>query len=186
MLQLHLSDQQFHCLLRCYLYERFDGNPIKLQHTQDFFLNTLYMLHDNMEFSHLTHWGPATHICFSKLTIIGSDNGLSPGRRQVITWTNDGILLIGPLGTNFSEILSKIHTVSFKKMHLKTSSAKWRPFCISPNVLTNTYWNLFLGILWHAIRNVPISPYVIVFSVLEFKYRTGFKEAHGHAMTILL
>ena len=45
-----------------------------------------------------------THICVSKLTIIGSDNGLLPGRRQAIIWTNAGILLIGPLGTNFSEI----------------------------------------------------------------------------------
>ena len=42
-----------------------------------------------------------THICVGKLTIIGSDNGLSPGRRQAIIWTNSGILLIGPLGTNF-------------------------------------------------------------------------------------
>ena len=40
-----------------------------------------------------------------KLIIIGSDNGLSPGRRQAIIWTNAGILLIGPLGTNFIEIL---------------------------------------------------------------------------------
>ena len=55
-----------------------------------------------------THWGRVTHICVGKLTIIGSDNGLSPGRRQAIIWTNPGILLIGPLGTNFSEILSKI------------------------------------------------------------------------------
>ena len=83
----------------------------------------------------LTHWGRVTHICVSKLTIIGSDNSLSPGRRQAIIWTNDGILLIGPLGTNFSEILSEIHTFSFKKMHLKTSSAKWRPFCFGLNVL---------------------------------------------------
>ena len=45
-----------------------------------------------------------THICVSKLTIIGSDNGLSPGQRQAIIWSNAGILLIGPLGTNFSEI----------------------------------------------------------------------------------
>ena len=45
-------------------------------------------------------------------------------------WTNAGILLIRPLGTNFSEILIKIHTFSFKKMHLKMSSAKWRPFCL--------------------------------------------------------
>ena len=46
-----------------------------------------------------------THKCVSKLTTIGSDNGLSPGRRQAIIWTIAGILLIGPLGTNFSEIL---------------------------------------------------------------------------------
>ena len=76
-----------------------------------------------------------THICVGKLTIIGSDNGLSPGRRQAIIWTNDGILLIGPLGTNFSEILIEIHTFSFKKMHLKMSSWKWRPFCLGLNVL---------------------------------------------------
>ena len=53
------------------------------------------------------------HICVSKLTIIGSDNGLSPGRRQAIIWTNDGILLIGALGTNFSEILIEIQTLLF-------------------------------------------------------------------------
>ena len=34
------------------------------------------------------------HICISKLTIIGLDNGLSPGRRQDIIWTNAGKLLI--------------------------------------------------------------------------------------------
>ena len=51
----------------------------------------------------LTHWGRVTHICVSKLTIIGSNNSLSPVRRQAIIWTNAGILLIGPLGTNFNE-----------------------------------------------------------------------------------
>ena len=75
-----------------------------------------------------------------KLTIIGSDNGLSPGRHKAIIWTNAGILLIGPLGTNFSEIVIVIQTFSFKKMHLKMSSAKWRPFCLGLNVLTN--WSL--------------------------------------------
>ena len=43
--------------------------------------------------------------------------------------------LIGTLGTNFSEILSEIHTFQFKKMHLKTSSAKRRPFCLGLSVL---------------------------------------------------
>ena len=56
----------------------------------------------------LTHWCRVTHICVGKLTINGSDNGLSPGRRQAIIWTNAGILLNRPLGTNFSEILIEI------------------------------------------------------------------------------
>ena len=60
---------------------------------------------------------------------IGSDNGLLPIRRQAIIWTNAGLLSIGPLGTNFSEILIKIQNFSFTKIHLKISSAKWRPFC---------------------------------------------------------
>ena len=76
-----------------------------------------------------------THKCVSKLTIIGSDNGLSPGRRQAIIRTNAGILLIGPIETKFSEILIKIHTSSFKKMHLKLSSGKCRPSCLGLNVL---------------------------------------------------
>ena len=50
------------------------------------------------------------HICVAKLTIIGSDNGLSPGRHQAIIWTNDGIFLIGPLKRNFSEMFNEIHT----------------------------------------------------------------------------
>ena len=89
----------------------------------------------------LTHCGRVTHICVGNLTIIGSDNGLSPGRRQAITWTNVGILLIGPQGTNFSEMLIEIHTFSFKKIHLKMSSGKWRPFCFGLNVLTASLYD---------------------------------------------
>ena len=76
------------------------------------------------------------HICVSKLTIIGSNNGLSPGRRQAIIWTIAGIFLIGPMGTNFSKILIEIHTFSFMKMHLKMSSGKWRLFCLCLNMLS--------------------------------------------------
>ena len=80
-----------------------------------------------------------THLCVGKSTIIGSDNGLSPGRRQAIIWTNAGILLIEPVGTNFSEILIGIQIFSFTKMRLKMSSAKWRPFCLGLNVITASY-----------------------------------------------
>ena len=83
----------------------------------------------------MTRWGRATHRCVGKLTIIGSDNGLLPIQRQAIIWTNDGILLIGPLGTNFNEILIEILTFLFKNMRLKVSSGKWRPFCLGLNVL---------------------------------------------------
>ena len=83
----------------------------------------------------LTHWGRATHVCVGNLTTIGSDNGLSPDRRQAIIWTNAGILLIGPLKINFSEISMEIQTSSFRKMRLKSSSAKWRPSCLGLTVL---------------------------------------------------
>ena len=74
-------------------------------------------------------------MCVGKLIIIGSDNGLSPGRRQAIIWTNAGIVLIGPLGTNFIEILIEILTISFKKMRFKVAALKWRPFCLGLNGL---------------------------------------------------
>ena len=54
----------------------------------------------------LTHWGWVMHICVGNLTIIGSDNGLPPGRRGAIICTNVVMLLIRrPLGTNFNEIV---------------------------------------------------------------------------------
>ena len=103
------------------------------------FQPTLYIGCDNLPMLglYLTHWGRVTHICVGKLTTIGSDNGLSPGWRQAIIWSNAGILLIEPLGTNFSEILIGIQIFSLKQMRLKMASEKWRPFCLDLNVLIN-------------------------------------------------
>ena len=100
----------------------------------------------------LTHWGRVTHICVGKLSIIGSDNGLSPSRRQAIIWTNTGILLIGILGTNFSEISIEIYTFSFKKMHLKMLSGKWRPCCLGLNVLMHWGLNKMVTILQMTLQ----------------------------------
>ena len=97
--------------------------------------NIFFFNHDShMDTGALTHWGRVTHMCLSKLTILGSDNGLSPGRLQATIWTNAAILLIGTLGTNFIEILIGIQTFSFKKMLLKMSSVKWRPSCLGLNM----------------------------------------------------
>ena len=74
-----------------------------------------------------------THICVGNLSIIGSNIGLSHGRRQAIVLTKAGILLIR---TNFSEILIGIQIFSSKKMHLEMSSVKWRSLCLDPSVLS--------------------------------------------------
>ena len=108
-----------------------------------------------------------THICISDLTSIGSDNGLSPGRRQAIIRTNAGILLIRPLGINFSEFLVEILISSFKKMRLKVSSAKRRPFCLGLNELSTlegygcNHWSS----PWYQSIDLSIIPLVIVFRV---------------------
>ena len=98
---------------------------------------------------------PVTWSC--KLTIIGANNGLSPRRRQAIIWTNDGLLLTGTLRTNFSEILNETHklTFSFKTMHLKMASAKWRPFSLGINVLMKhsviAFVMIIFGLIWRSV-----------------------------------
>ena len=94
------------------------------------------------------YWGRVTHICVSKLTIIGSDNGLSPSRRQAIIVTNAGILLIGPLTTSSSEMLFEIHMSSFKKKHLKMLSGKMAAILLRPRCV-----NLMLcDVSWEMVK----------------------------------
>ena len=121
-----------------------------------------YFLHWNRGAFILTHWGWVTHICVSKLTIIGSGNGLSRGRRQAIISTSVDMVLIGPLGTNFSEIFIEIDTFSSKKMQIKLSG-KCRPFCLGLNVLT-------LSILR------PSNPLTCPTGFLDLDFRNIFKS----------
>ena len=115
-----------------------------------------------------------THICISsRLTIIGSHNGLPPGRCQAIISTNAGILLIGPLGTKFSEILISIF--SFRKMHLKMLYGKLRyrkwqlilslPRCVRTKIAHTGLLKSFLmkprNYISHLIimsDNTPVTP----------------------------
>ena len=105
----------------------------------------------------LTHWGRVIHICLSKQTIIGSDNGLSPGQHQAIIWTNAGILLSATLGTNFSETLIAIRIFSFKKMGLKVSSAKWQsqPQCVNSLWPSDAIWCHWC---WSPLVQVMVLP----------------------------
>ena len=90
--------------------------------------NSFYMTWNNADTNEvlLFHW--CTYASLNGV-IIGSGNGLSPIRRQTITWTNADSLSIEPLGTNFSEILIKIQTFSLTSVHLKIASAKCWPSC---------------------------------------------------------
>ena len=90
-----------------------------------------YSVNDNISRTSMLLKSTSTFIYKSNLNIIGLDNGLSAGRRQAIIWNNAGILLIGHLRKQFSEILIEIHALSFKKIHVEMSSAKWQPFCPS-------------------------------------------------------
>ena len=92
---------------------------------------------------------PSDAYMHNELTIIGSDNGLSPFRHQAIISTNAGILLIGPLGTNCSEILIYFNVFSFKKMHLKLSSANWQPFNLGLNMLKKIRHQNNSSSKWH-------------------------------------
>ena len=82
-----------------------------------------------------THRDRVMHICVSKLTIIGLHNGLLPGRGQAIIYNSAEILLIGAFGTNFNEILIRIHIMLFKKMPLGMSPGNCQPFCVDLDVL---------------------------------------------------
>ena len=78
--------------------------------------------------------------------MIGSDNGLSPIRHQVIISTNAGISLIRSLGSNIS-LNGKSYILS-TKMHLKMSSGRRRPFCLGLNVQSHdALW------LWSYVRS---------------------------------
>ena len=131
-----------------------------------------------------------THICVGKLTIIGSDNDLSPERRQAIIWTSAGILLFGPLGTNFSEILIEIQTFSLKKIRLKMSSAKCCSFRLGLNVLRKhkTYMipekNITTWVHWSDLKkiNLLISDYSFIF-LLGFKPFIDFILFLWHKIT---
>ena len=118
----------------------------------------------NLCVSTLIDWARVTRICVGNLTIIGSDNYLSPGRRHAIIWTDAGILLIGPSKTDFNKIIH-FHSRKLENVLLiarfmgptwgpsgadmtqvgprwapwtllSGSSARWRPFCLGLHVLT--------------------------------------------------
>ena len=85
-----------------------------------------------------------THICVGNLTIIVSDNGLSPGRRQAIIWTNAGIVnwtLRNKLQWNFhcnSNIF--IEENALPNVVCEMASVLCRPQCVKGQLCRQTWW----------------------------------------------
>ena len=84
----------------------------------------------------LTHWCRLTHICISKLTTIGSDNGLSPDRHQAIIWTSARFCQLNPweqTSVKFHRILYIfIDENAFEIVVWKLAAILPRPQCDNP------------------------------------------------------
>ena len=120
--RFHFGDyRQSREFVRTYWPIMFTGSYLNLSYENIVPDNAMYIL---VNWYVSTHWGRVPHECVNNLITIGSDNGLSPGRHQAIIWPNAVILLIGPSGTNVSEILIEIHTFSSKVTFLKKWSRK--------------------------------------------------------------
>ena len=103
--------------------------------------------------------GHSTRAVKGNYTKLYLKNSLSPGWSQAFIWTDAEILLIGPLGSNCTEIVIEIITLSFKKIRFKVSSMKRRPFCIGLNVLNNC--DDFFIVATHGVQSVQLLVYII-------------------------
>ena len=108
----------------------------------------------------LPHWGPVMHICVGKLTIIGSDNGLSSGRHQTIIWTSAVMLLIGTLGINFSETLRN------SNLFIQENVCE-NVVCEMASILSRSQWVndkyvLVWILLWCKLCTTPSSKLTII------------------------
>ena len=72
----------------------------------------------------LTHWGRMTHICVSKLTIIGSDNWY---RLAGVKRLSEPMLGYYQLDRSKQTSVNSC-IFQFRKLHLQLSSGNWRPF----------------------------------------------------------
>ena len=131
----------------------------------------------------LTHWGRVTHICVIKLTIIGSDN-LDNYLNQCWNIVNK----IRPLGTNFSEILIEILIFSFKKMRLKVSSAKRRPFCLGLNVLTHWCLDKMDHFAYNILKGINLYIYLFILitsiNIIKISRKFGQKESSENELKL--
>ena len=102
-----------------------------------------------------------THICVSKIIIIGSDNGLLPSHYLNQCWN----IVNWNIGNKLQWNCNPNQYISIQEMHFKMSSAKWLPPYLSLNVLNglgmgnNVLWTLeeYRIVLWSEIQHGPMA-----------------------------
>ena len=97
--------------------------------------------------------------------IIDSDNGLSPARSRVIIWTNESILLVGPVGTNFSDMWIKIKSwcddkeVKYNcKLPIRYSEIKRAPRYSKQRLYS--VFNIFFRLMTKKTSNLHITSHL--------------------------
>ena len=115
----------------------------------------------------LTHWSRVTHICVSKLNIIGSDNGLVPTRRQCwnfLNWTPGNKLY---WNSNRNSCIF-IHKSPLDNVVWKMATILSQPQCVNPLTAGNTwmwtqhcgYWELGDKTPWELGAKTPSHQYL--------------------------
>ena len=104
----------------------------------------------------LTHQGQV-YMCHLNSVIIVSDNGLSPRRRQTITWTNNNSLSMGPSGANIREIWIKVWSLSLKNLILKYLQ-NGGLFCLGLIVLICNNDSRHVTFISHRFRFFKLDP----------------------------
>ena len=97
----------------------------------------------------------------SKLIIISSDNGLSPGRRQAIIWPNDGLVLNGPLGKKLQLNFYINANICIQEIAFENVTCQMVAICLEPNVLT--HWDLDKM----AAGDLPFWAFSVVLSLAQ-------------------
>ena len=109
----------------------------------------------------LTHWVQATHKCVSKLTIIGPDNGLSPGRRPshyLNQWWN---IVTSNLRNKFPWNRKRnsfifVQENPFENVVWEMASILSRPQCVNYSFISGTSLRVWTISWWrHPLETFP-------------------------------
>ena len=133
----------------------------------------------------LTHWGRVTHICISKITIIGSDNGLSPWTApshylnqcwNIVNWT---------LGNKLQWNLNRnlyifIQENPLENVVWKMAAILSRPQCVNPSGVET---RIFLDNLSILAADAPETCRVIYDHGIDHARQTGHCPSWGKIPT---